>query len=155
MRVLLKSAKLVAVLFALSWAGFAIYLGSISNYTRLLIEDAVVVVNSPVSKSAAVYMVIHNNTDSDDRLMQVHTDIARVAGLHREVVEPNGTSKLQVLPSGLEIQSGGQAELKRGGDRILLKGLKHYLSQGENVTMVLNFEKAGELVIRAPVEIKN
>jgi copper(I)-binding protein len=154
MRVLLKSAKLVAVLLSLSWAGVAIYLGSISNYARLLVEDAVVVVSSPVSKSAAVYMVIHNNTDSNDRLIQVRTDIARIAGLHTEIIEPNGTTKLQVLPSGISVLSGDQAELKRGGDRILLKGLKHYLAQGESVTMILNFEKAGELVISVPVEIK-
>jgi copper(I)-binding protein len=99
-------------------------------------------------------MVIHNNTDSNDRLIQVRTDIARIAGLHTEIIEPNGTTKLQVLPSGISVLSGDQAELKRGGDRILLKGLKHYLAQGESVTMILNFEKAGELVISVPVEIK-
>lgn len=154
MRVLLKSAKLVAVLLALSWAGIAIYLGSISNYARLLVEDAVVVVTSPVSQSATAYMVIHNNTDSNDRLLQVHTDIARIAGLHTEVIEPNGVTRLQVLPSGITVLSGKQAELKRGGNRIILKGLKRYLTQGESITMILTFEKAGELVISVPVEIK-
>ncbi len=154
MRVLLKSAKLIAVLLALSWAGVAIYLGSISNYARLLVEDAVVVVSSPVSKSAAAYMVIQNNTDSNDRLIQVRTDIARIAGLHTMTTEANGTTKIQALPGGIVVNSGEQADLNSSGNRILLKGLKRYLTQGESVTMILTFEKAGELVISVPVQVK-
>lgn len=147
MRVLLKSAKLMAVLLALSWAAFAIYLGSISNYARIQVSDAYVHVQGPIAKSARAYMVITNETETDDRLIGVQAEIARSAVLHRF---ENGIMRLAA--DGFDLPAGGKAVLQPQNQYVMLLGLSGSLNSGESVTMTLRFEKAGELVIRIPVK---
>lgn len=153
MPALLKSAKLIAVVMALGWAGFAVYLGSISNSDRIQVLDAVVRANSPVSKSAAVYFLVRNGTEFDDRLLAVSTDAAHTSMLHRNVELENGVMQMLHVGQGFPVSAGSNLALEPGQSHVMLMGLTKNLKDGEKVTLVLTFETAGEITLSVPVRL--
>ncbi len=153
MRVLLKSAKVIAVLFSLGWAGFAIYLGSISNTDRIVITDAYMRVSSSASKSGAVFMVISNGTRIDDRLIGAATPAARKAHLHTHIDAGNSVVQMRPVDGGFALPAGRNAKLKRGGDHVMLMGLNRAMSQGDEITLTLTFEQAGDVILTVPVDL--
>ena len=44
--------------------------------------------------------------------------------------------------------------LKRGGDHVMFMGLTGPMNDGESVTVTLQFEKAGEITMDIPVDLK-
>ena len=48
--------------------------------------------------------------------------------------------------------ANGQYILKRGGDHIMLMGLRRSLRQGDNINVTLTFKKAGRMTIEVPVD---
>ena len=154
MRALLKSAKVVAVLLALGWAGFAIYLGTLADYDRIVIEDAYVRVTSSAARSGAAFMVIRNNTQNDDRLIAVSADIARVAELQDNIEGANGVIAMRRIENGIDLPAGGVIVLDRGGAHVMLLGLRHSLEQGDKVNLTLFFETAGEITQKMQVDLE-
>lgn len=154
MRALLKSAKVVAVLLALGWAGFAIYLGTLADYDRIVIEDAYVRVTSKAARSGAAFMVIRNNTQNNDRLIAVSADIARVAELQDNIEGANGVIAMRRIENGIDLPAGGITVLDRGRAHVILLGLRHSLAQGEEVNLTLIFETAGEITQKMQVDLE-
>ncbi|MBV1863014.1 MAG: copper chaperone PCu(A)C [Rhodobacteraceae bacterium] len=151
MRAVLKSAKVVAVLLALGWAGFAVYLGTLADYDRIVIEDAYVQVSGKAARSGAAYMVIRNNTQTDDRLIAVSADIARVAELRGNFEGENGVVAMRRIENGIDLPAGVVTVLDRRGAHVVLFGLWHTLSPGDNVNLTLFFETAGEITQKMQV----
>jgi len=155
MRAMLKSAKLIAVLLALGWAGFAIYLGSIVDYNRIVIVDGYVRVNSRAARSAEAFMTIHNNTQIDDRLLSVAVaaDVARVAELHTLTKGAGDAAVMGKAENGLDLPAGAEAALVRGGDHVMLRGLRRGLDHDDEITLTLVFETAGEINVLMKVDL--
>src|SRR5262249_50822166 len=55
----------------------------------------------------------------------------------------NNVMKMRQLKDGLEIKPGQTVELKPGGYHLMLTGLHDGLKQGQKLTGMLRFEKAG------------
>lgn len=105
-----------------------------------------------MAKSGAVFFVIENHTDTDDRLTGATSDASEKAELHTHKMDANGMMQMLEIEGGIEIPAGGSHALARGGDHVMLMGLTRVLDKGDSVTLTLTFEHAGEVVVVAPLD---
>ena len=103
--------------------------------------------NAPV---AGGFMTITNSGKTDDRLIAASSDIAERVEIHEMAME-NDVMRMRELPDGLSIPAGATVELKPGGFHIMFMDLNTGLSQGDTVTVTLEFEQAGETTLTMPV----
>jgi copper(I)-binding protein len=103
-------------------------------------------------KAGAIYMEIVNASAIDDRLISVSTEIAKVAGLHTHIHDTNGVTKMREVEDGFVIPAGGAHVLRRGKDHVMLMGLTDAIEDGGTVTLILQFERAGEITVIVPVD---
>lgn len=97
----------------------------------------------------AAYLMIHNSTDMPDRLIGAATEVAKRAELHTHLHE-NGVMKMRPV-EGVDVPAQGMAILKPGGDHVMLMGLSAPLKEGSHFSLVLIFEKAGEISVMVSV----
>ena len=90
--------------------------------------------------AAAAYMHIDNSGPAD-RLLSISSDVAAIIELHQSS-ESNGMMQMSPVPA-IPIPQGGQVQLKPGGYHAMLMNLSRPLKVGEQVTLELNFETAG------------
>ena len=100
-------------------------------------------------KTGAAYLSIHNPTSRPDRLIGARTDVAKHAKLHTHLHE-NGVMKMRPI-DGVEVPAHGRAELKPGGDHLMLMGLSAPLKMGDNFSVTLVFEEAGEISVMVKI----
>ncbi|RCW88113.1 copper chaperone PCu(A)C [Paracoccus lutimaris] len=101
-------------------------------------------------KSGAAFMVIENAGTTACTLMGATSDAADKAELHTSRDE-RGVMKM-VATGPIEIGPGSSHELARGGDHVMLMGLKAPLKDGETVPLVLDFGDCGLIHIALPVD---
>ncbi len=118
------------------------------------IEGGYARANGASAKAGAAFMVIKNFTDEDDRLIGATTSVAMKAELHTHTMDANGLTVMGLLEGGLAVPAHSQVELKRGGHHVMMMGLKQALNDGDVVTLTLMFEKAGEVIVEIPVDLK-
>lgn len=131
----------------------AISLGFPAFADGITVHDAYARVSMAMAKSGAAFMVIENTSDSDDRLIAARTDVAAKSELHTHIAGENGVMQMREVPEGFAIPAGGSHALARGGDHVMLMGLKHPLEQGDVIEMTLTFEKAGDVTFNVPVDL--
>ncbi|GAA0302356.1 copper chaperone PCu(A)C [Rhodovulum strictum] len=117
------------------------------------IQDPYARASTMMSKSGAAFMVLVNTGAEDDRLVSAASDVAERVELHTHEADANGVMRMVEVEEGFAIPAGGSHELKRGGDHVMFLGLTRPLAQGDSVTVTLNFEKAGEVVVEIPVDV--
>lgn len=100
--------------------------------------------------TGAIYFEVDNNGQSPDRLISVSTPVAEMAHLH--MTEMNGNMASMKAMDGLDIPAGGKIILKPQNDHVMLMGLSGPLKQGSTIPLTLEFEKAGKVEVRVPVE---
>jgi hypothetical protein len=103
-----------------------------------------------MERAGAAYLVISNDTNTADRLLSATAEVATSVELHETKMEGGLMSMSPV--TAIEIPANGQVELKPGGYHLMLIGLTRELTVGESVTLVLTFEKAGEITVTANVQ---
>ena len=116
------------------------------------VEDAYARVSGENAKSAAVFMTLMSHSVEDDRLLSVTSDAADRAELHTHTLDSNGVMHMGEVTEGFPIVGEKAHMLDRGGDHIMLLGLKTGLKQGDIVTVTLKFERGEELVVEVPVD---
>jgi hypothetical protein len=102
-----------------------------------------------VERAGAAYLTLANTGSSDDRLLSVTADVAQMAELH-ETKEQGGMMEMSPVEF-ITVPANGQVELKPGGLHIMLMGLSAPLDTGDQVTLTLKFERAGEITVAAEV----
>ena len=105
-----------------------------------------------IGASGAVFFIMHNNTATDDRLISLATDVAKMAELHTHTETADGVMQMSRIEGGIPLAAGDMHELARGGDHVMLKGLTRDLKQGDTFAVTLTFQTAGEVVIEATVD---
>jgi copper(I)-binding protein len=113
------------------------------------VSDAWVRSSAMMDRAGAAYMVIANEGSQDDQLLRASSDAAAVVELH-ESREMNGMMEMSPV-TAIPVPAGGEAELAPGGLHIMLIDLTRELRPGDEVTLTLTFEKAGEITVRAVV----
>jgi copper(I)-binding protein len=99
----------------------------------------------------AGYMRITNTGNEPDRLVGGSVSFAKRFEVHSMTME-QGVMKMREVKDGLEIKPGETVELKPGGYHVMFVDLKEPLKQGEDVSVTLNFAKAGTIEVKYPVQ---
>jgi periplasmic copper chaperone A len=115
------------------------------------INDAYARVMGGVGASGAVFFEIENHQDEDDRLISVASDVAEKVELHTHK-EEGGVMKMLHVPEGFAVPGLGFHTLARGGDHVMLMGLKSALKNGDSIELTLTFERAGEVQVQAVID---
>lgn len=119
---------------------------------EIMVRDPYARSSTPSSVTGAAFLVLMNHGDTDDRLIGAATDVAKRVELHTHKEDANGVMKMMEVEEGFVVPAGGMHALKRGGDHIMLMGLTRPLEQGEEISVTLTFEKAGEIEVMVPVD---
>lgn len=122
-------------------------------YAEITIEDAYARSASPMAKSGAAFMMIHNSGEAD-RLVGVSSDAAARTELHTHLEGENGVMRMVHVEEGFELPADGMIAMQRGGKHVMLMGLNAPMKQGATVTVTLTFEKAGDVVVEVPVDLE-
>lgn len=126
---------------------------SLGQAAELRVQDARASASFPMAQTAAVYMTLHNTSDSQRRLMAVSVDkgLADDAQLH--VTKLDGDMmRMREVTEGLSIAANDSATLARGGYHIMLLGLHQRLMAGETFPLTLTFDSGDALTVTVAVD---
>lgn len=119
--------------------------------TGLQIDHAWARATPPGAESAAVYLRITNPTaHPGDTLLGASTEVAKTAGLHTHQ-EEKGVMRMRSM-AAIPIPSGQVVEAHPGGLHIMLTELVRPLAAGQEFTLTLRFEHAGNISVPVKVE---
>ena len=139
----LKSATLgltAAIAFAMpAWAD------------GITIEDPYARAAGATAMAGAAFMIIHNDSETDDRLIAASSDVSARVELHTHIADGDVMRMVEV-EEGFAIPAGGMHSLKRGGDHVMFMGINTPFVQGESITVTLTFEQAGDITLDIPVD---
>ncbi len=115
----------------------------------LAIRDAYARSTNP--STGAVFLVVENHREVECRLTGASSDAAKRAELHTHAEEA-GVMKMSKIEGGIAVPAGGEHGLVRGGDHVMLMGLKTPLADGDTVALTLDFGDCGTLPVEATVD---
>ena len=141
----MKRKTMVAALIAAMLGTVAVADGA-----KIMVQDAYARSSNP--KVAAAFMGLKNHGAEDDRLIAATSPAAKRVELHTHQSSGDGVMKMVKIEGGIEIEGGGAAMLKRGGDHVMLMGLVEPLKQGDRIEVTLTFEKAGDVTLEIPID---
>lgn len=116
------------------------------------IENPYARTNGGIGATGAIFLEIMNHADTDDRLIGVASDVAEKVELHTHKASADGVMSMSAVPEGVAIAALQGHSLKRGGDHIMLMGLRQDLKDGDVIHLTLSFEHAGEVKVDVPVD---
>ena len=122
-------------------------------FGEITISDAYARSASPMAKSGAVFLVLHNSGPGDDRLIGAASDAATRVELHSHVDQGNGVMQMRHAEDGFAIAAGATHALQRGGDHGMFMGLTGPWKQGDTIALTLTFEDASEISLDIPVDL--
>jgi|LauGreDrversion4_2_1035121.scaffolds.fasta_scaffold156859_2 hypothetical protein len=102
--------------------------------------------------SGAVFFMMHNNTETDDRLVAASAPVAEKAELHTHIEDENGVMQMREIEGGIAMAAGDMHEMARGGDHVMLLGLTTALKDGDTFPLTLTFEQAGDVTVDVVVD---
>ncbi|WP_432450468.1 copper chaperone PCu(A)C [Aliiroseovarius marinus] len=120
----------------------------------IMINDAYARASGMNAKAGAAFFEIMNHGAEDDRLISATSDVAKRVELHTHKEDANGVMKMMEVEEGFAVPAGGMHALKRGGDHVMFMGLNQSFVDGETLSVTLVFEKAGEMTVDIPVDLK-
>ena len=116
----------------------------------LRISNAFVRATPPGAKVAGAFMSIENQGKETDRLVSASSPVAGLVEIH-EMAMDGGLMKMRAV-KGIDLKPGATVELRPGGYHVMLEDLKQPLKQGEQIPVLLTFERAGTVEIKVKVE---
>lgn len=102
------------------------------------------------ASTAALYLTIHNRSDTNDVLMAVTTKAARHTTIHESRTE-NGVARMVPVPGGLTLRSHEDIVMQPGSFHVMMTDLTERPKPGTVVTVQLVFATAGEIELEIPV----
>ena len=103
----------------------------------------------PGAKVAGAFMSIENQGKEADRLVSASSPVAGLVEIH-EMAMDGGLMKMRAV-KGIDLKPGATVELRPGGYHVMLEDLKQPLKEGDQVPLVLTFEKSGTLEVKVNV----
>ncbi len=104
------------------------------------------------SESVVYFRSMRNEGDKPDRLLGGNSPVATTVELQR-IVQQGGTKTASAVAT-IELPAKTNIPMRhdKGDYRLLLKGLKQALKDGDRFDLELNFEKAGALTVKVWVQ---
>lgn len=100
--------------------------------------------------NSAVYFQIDNQAGAD-KLVSATSAAAEVVELHETSMDMGGTMMMHPQEF-VEIPAGQVISFEPGGLHVMLIGLTADLAPGDTITVLLTFEKAGEIELSVPIQ---
>ena len=116
----------------------------------LVIERAWTREAPPRARVAGGYLTVTNNGGQADRLVGGSAAFAGKVEIH-EMAVVDGVMRMASIKDGLEIAPGATVELKPGGYHVMFMGLTEAPKAGGNVSVTLDFQRAGAVTLEMPV----
>ncbi|MFT4012550.1 MAG: DUF1775 domain-containing protein [Paracoccus sp. (in: a-proteobacteria)] len=116
----------------------------------LALGQGLVRATPPGARLAGGFLAIANAGAADDRLLAASSEVAGRVEIH-EMTMQGDVMRMRPLPQGLPIPAGGRVLLRPGGTHLMFMDLKRPLVEGESVPLVLDFQRAGRVVLSLPV----
>ncbi len=104
----------------------------------------------PTVKTTAGYLDIVS--DQDDRLLAASSTSATAVEIHQTQMQDGLMSMSEV--AAVELSAGELRSLAPGGFHLMIKGLSVTLKEGLVLPVILEFEKAGSVLVEIPVRSK-
>ena len=104
-----------------------------------------------VGENSAAYFVIENRSSTDDVLLGVRSEIASATEIHASMDDGNGVMSMQMQES-VPVPAHEHVEFQPGSLHVMLVGLTQDLEVGQTISLVLQFEEAGEVTVQAIVK---
>jgi copper(I)-binding protein len=123
----------------------------LAHQNGILIEDGYVRATGANAPTAAAYMRITNETDADDRLVEVGSDAAERVEVHATEMQ-DGIARMRPL-DGIAVPARGSVVLESRGTHIMLMGLAAPMQPGGSIGLTLVFERAGAIPVTLPVDL--
>ena len=120
----------------------------------IMIDDAYARSSGKMAKAGAAFMMIRNETDTDDRLISVSSEIAKMVQLHTHHRSDDGVMKMRHVSDGFLVPANGMHMLSRGRDHVMFMGLTDPWEHGQSISLTLVFENAGEIDIQVDVDLE-
>lgn len=123
-----------------------------ANGSSLAIQDAWARPSPQGAPAAAFYMTIVNSSGGEDVLLQASSDVCDVVEMHRTSVDEAGVMRMAPVEGGrLAIAAGATIALEPGGLHLMCVGLRQPLVEGQEASLMLVFETAGNMEVAVPV----
>ena len=114
----------------------------------LTLRDAYARSSNP--QVGAVFLVVENHKEIECRLVGAASEAAERVELHTHA-EKNGVMTMMQVDE-IAIPAGSEHALARGGDHVMLMGLKEPLASGDTVTLTLDFGDCGTETVEAELD---
>jgi copper(I)-binding protein len=105
---------------------------------------------SPMQDVGAVFFTVHNGAEVEDRLIGASSPVAGRAEVH-ETVERDGEMVMQPVEA-VPIPPNEEVRFEPGGYHVMLYDLSEPLEVDSTITVVLEFEHAGQIPVEAIVK---
>lgn len=152
-----KAAMGIVVLFALAAVVMAVVSVKMSpldqSNAAFIVEEPFLRSSLPTSTTGAAFLVLRNQTGRDDKLVGARSDLAGRVELHSHSQDADGVMRMGQIEGGVPLADGATHVFARGGDHLMFMGLQEPLTQGQLVTVTLEFETAGDVAITVPVDL--
>ena len=100
--------------------------------------------------NSAVYLVINNSTDQGDGLIGASSDVANITEIHLSKMDAEGTMTME-RQDLVGIPANEVVELAPGGLHVMLVDLIKDLNVGDTFHLILEFQRAGDIVVEVEV----
>jgi hypothetical protein len=119
----------------------------------VLAKDGYARVMGASAQSGAVFVMLENTSAEADRLIGARSDFVEKIELHTHMQGADGVMKMMEVEGGLELPASGSLALERGGNHLMLMGLKQPFAPGDDIALTLTFEKAGDVELTVPIDL--
>lgn len=103
-----------------------------------------------MDRNTAAFMKITNNTDADDTLYAVSSNLAKVVEVHETYKKENDMMGMRHIDQ-LVIPKNSVVELKPGSHHVMLIGLNKDLAKDESGEIKLSFKNHGNIELSVQV----
>lgn len=100
--------------------------------------------------NSALYFKINNPGPRTDSLIEVETDIAAQAELHKSEMDDQGVMSMHHQDL-IDIPPDSQVEFAPGGLHVMLLELKQDLRPGDTIQATFKFENSDEITLEIPI----
>ncbi len=136
----------------LSAAFAALFASAVNAESIIEIVDPYALSAGANATSGAAFFTIRNTGDTDDRLLDVRSDVAARVELHTHIME-DGVAKMRKVEGGFPVEAGSEHLLMRGADHVMFMGLNAPFVDGEPISVTLVFESGLTLDVEIPVQL--
>lgn len=110
------------------------------------IRGAFIRATLPRAPVGGAYLTITNAGGQDDRLIGATAPVGRNVEIH-EMSMQDGVMSMRRMADGLVIPAGHSVTLDPSGMHLMINGLTERLEEGGTLTLILTFERAGEVAV--------